>query len=106
VLCIIFGYSHREGRSPSADLLCTVDAVLSISYSRAADSPELLEYSLRLLVAVRDGIVSSAPAQVMHIVVALRNSLPLWIEDRIEVMSINDFNSVVRLLFSSHFRGL
>ncbi|KIK91247.1 hypothetical protein PAXRUDRAFT_830994 [Paxillus rubicundulus Ve08.2h10] len=106
VLCIIFGYSHREGRSPSADLLSTVDAVLSVSYSRAADSPELLGYSLRLLVAVRDGIVSAAPAQVMHIVLALRNSLPLWIEDRIEVMSINDFNSVVISLYCETLKVL
>ncbi|KAF9221620.1 hypothetical protein BS17DRAFT_785072 [Gyrodon lividus] len=106
VLCIVLAHSRGEGRSPSAELLCTVNTVLSVSYSRAADSPDLLEHSFQLLAVVRDVIVSSTPAQVMHILLALRSSLRLWIEDRLEVMSIDDFNSVVISLYCETLKVL
>ena len=50
---------------------------------------------LCLLVALRDHIIASVPEDVMKILVVLRASLSLWIEDEMEVMSVDAFNSVV-----------
>ena len=71
-----------------------VDVCLTVSYSRAGHSPVELTRSLELLNVIRHVIVSE-PGKVMHILQALCSSLCLWIEDHTEVMSNDEFNSVV-----------
>lgn len=71
-----------------------IDVCLTVSYSRARHSPEALTRSLELLNVIRC-VVVSAPGKVMHILQALCSSLCLWIEDHTEVMSNDEFNSVV-----------
>lgn len=74
-----------------------LDACLIVSYSRARHSPQELITCLELLNVIRRLIVLS-PGKVMHILQALRSSLCLWIEDPTEVMSNDEFNSVVCFL--------
>lgn len=94
VLGFLLTCTHEHGNSPTNDLLSRVDGCLAVSYSRAGHSPEALTYSLELLNVIRHVIIS-APGRVMHILQALCSSLCLWIEDHAEVMSNDEFNSVV-----------
>lgn len=94
VLGFLLTCTRDHGNSPTDDLLFMVDVCLTVDYSRACHSPEALTYSLQLLSVVRHVIVS-APSNVMHILCALSSGLCLWIEDHTEVMSDDEFNSVV-----------
>lgn len=94
----VFGFllmcTYEHGNSPTDDLLSIVDDCLAASYSRACHSSEALTHSFDLLNVIRHVIVS-APGKVMDILQALCSSLCLWIEDHNEVMSNDEFNSVV-----------
>lgn len=98
VLGFLLTCAHEHGSSPTDELLSTVDVCLTVCYSRACHSPEVLTHSLRLLNVVRHVIISGSD-NVMHILRALGSSLCLWIEDHSEVMCDDEFNAVVWFLF-------
>lgn len=51
--------------------------------------------SLQLLHSIQTIIVVSSPNHVLHIIESLRAGLELWIEDKEEVLTENEFNLVV-----------
>ncbi|KIJ62577.1 hypothetical protein HYDPIDRAFT_41726 [Hydnomerulius pinastri MD-312] len=91
---IVLSCFQVDGHTPPDTVLGAVDVSLSNAYGRAWDSPDSLGHSLRFLAALRECIVSSTPLRAMHLLISLRHSLRLWVEDRLEVMSVDDFNSV------------
>ncbi|KAH0832070.1 hypothetical protein J3R83DRAFT_12978 [Lanmaoa asiatica] len=105
VLGFFLTYTHERGNFPTNELLSMVAVCLTVSYSRARHSPEVLTHSLELLDAVHRVIVS-ARGKVMHILQALCGSLCLWIEDHTEVMSNDEFNSVAISLYCETLEAL
>lgn len=85
---------RNDANLPADELLSIVNVSLTVSYSRVQHSPEALPHSLGLLNVIRCVIVS-VPGRVIHILRALCSGLCLWIEDRAEVMSDDEFNSMV-----------
>lgn len=94
ILSFLLTCAHEHGTSPTDELLSTVDVCLTVCYTRACHPPEVLTHSLRLLMVVRQ-VIDSPPGNVMHILHALDSGICLWIEDHTEVMSDDQFNSVV-----------
>ena len=94
VLGFLLTYAHEHVNSPTDELLSMVDVCLTACYGQACHSSEALTHSLKLLNVIRH-VIASAPGNVMGILQALCNSLCLWIEDHSEVMSDDEFNSVV-----------
>jgi hypothetical protein len=77
---------------PPDSLLSVVSSVLQGTYKSSA---ELMNGSLQLLHTIQTIIVVSSPSHVLHILESLRAGLKLWIEDKEEVLTENEFNLVV-----------
>jgi hypothetical protein len=77
---------------PPDSLLSVVNSVLQGTYKTSAD---LMNGSLQLLHSIQTTIVVSSPSHVLHILESLRAGLQVWIEDKEEVLTENEFNLVV-----------
>lgn len=77
---------------PPDSLLSAVNSVLQRTYKTNA---KLMNGSLQLLHSIQTIIVVSSPNHVLHIIESLRAGLELWIEDKEEVLTENEFNLVV-----------
>ncbi|KAH7885264.1 hypothetical protein F5I97DRAFT_2032165, partial [Phlebopus sp. FC_14] len=99
LLGVITACFQAERVLPSDVVLRSVDNALISSYDRALDSADSNSPSLDLLAALRDYVRGSTPAQVLHLLVTLRHGLQIWIEDKSEVVSIDDFNTMVISLY-------
>ncbi|KAG1774913.1 hypothetical protein EV702DRAFT_475118 [Suillus placidus] len=82
---------------PPDSLLSLVSSVLQGTYNTNA---ELMNGSLQLLHSIQTTIVVSSPSHVLHILESLRAGLQLWIEDKEEVLTENEFNLVIMPLYS------
>ncbi|KAG2037796.1 hypothetical protein BDR03DRAFT_919410 [Suillus americanus] len=82
---------------PPDSLLSVVNSVLQGTYKTSA---ELMNGSLQLLHSIQTTIVVSSPSHVLHILKSLRAGLQLWIEDKEEVLTENEFNLVIMPLYS------
>ncbi|KAG1822874.1 uncharacterized protein BJ212DRAFT_1477283 [Suillus subaureus] len=82
---------------PPDSLLSIVNSVLKGTYKT---SVELMNGSLQLLHSIQTTIVVSSPSHVLHILESLRAGLQLWIEDKEEVLTENEFNLVIMPLYS------
>ncbi|KAG2082816.1 hypothetical protein BD769DRAFT_1543347, partial [Suillus cothurnatus] len=82
---------------PPDSLLSVVNSVLQGTYKTSAD---LMNGSLQLLHSIQTTIVVSSPSHVLHILESLRAGLQVWIEDKEEVLTENEFNLVIMPLYS------
>lgn len=82
---------------PPDSLLSAVNSVLQRTYKTNA---KLMNGSLQLLHSIQTVIVVSSPIRVLHIIESLRAGLELWIEDKEEVLTENEFNLVIMPLYS------
>ncbi|KAG2342192.1 hypothetical protein BDR05DRAFT_1060484 [Suillus weaverae] len=82
---------------PPDSLLSVVSSVLQGTYKTNA---ELMNGSLQLLHSIQTAIVVSSPSHVLRILESLRAGLQLWIEDKEEVLTENEFNLVIMPLYS------
>lgn len=82
---------------PPDSLLSAVNSVLQRTYKTNA---KLMNGSLQLLHSIQTVIVVSSPSRVLHIIESLRAGLELWIEDKEEVLTENEFNLVIMPLYS------
>ncbi|KAG1748753.1 hypothetical protein EDB19DRAFT_1683495 [Suillus lakei] len=82
---------------PPDSLLSVVNSVLQGTYKTSA---ELMNGSLQLLHSIQTTVVVSSPSHVLHIIESLRAGLQLWIEDKEEVLTENEFNLVIMPLYS------
>jgi hypothetical protein len=82
---------------PPDSLLSVVNSVLQGTYKTSAD---LMNGSLQLLHSIQTTIVVSSPSHVLHILESLRAGLQVWIEDKEEVLTENEFNLMIMPLYS------
>ncbi|KAG2151294.1 hypothetical protein DEU56DRAFT_777115 [Suillus clintonianus] len=82
---------------PPDSLLSVVNSVLQSTYKTSA---ELMNGSLQLLHSIQTTIVVSSSDHVLRIIELLRAGLQLWIEDKEEVLTEHEFNSVIMPLYS------
>ncbi|KAG2155936.1 uncharacterized protein EDB93DRAFT_1128913 [Suillus bovinus] len=90
--------------------LCPPDSLLSVANSvlqgTYKTSTELMNGSLQLLHSIQTTIVVSSPSRVLHILESLRAGLQLWIEDKEEALTENEFNLVIMPLYSDTLTAL
>ncbi|KAG2361697.1 hypothetical protein BDR07DRAFT_1461296 [Suillus spraguei] len=85
------------GLCPPDSLLGIVNSVLQGTYKTSA---ELMNGSLQLLHSIQTTIVVSSPSRVLYILELLRAGLQIWIEDKEEALTENEFNLVIMPLYS------
>lgn len=85
---------ERE-RLPPDNILCSIDYGLTLTYNNGSIPPAPSKHALALLASLRDYILALSPRNTMAIIVALRNGLSLWMEDKVERLTDEDFNAVV-----------
>ncbi|KAG1885022.1 hypothetical protein F4604DRAFT_1729088 [Suillus subluteus] len=90
-------FIHDARLCPPDSLLSVVNSVLQITYKTSA---ELMNGSLQLLHSIQTTIVVSSSSHVLHILESLRTGLQLWVEDKEEVLTENEFNLVIMPLYS------
>ncbi|KAL4069880.1 hypothetical protein V8B97DRAFT_554968 [Scleroderma yunnanense] len=102
---IILSSFKENGQFPPNIVMDTIDGVLTCAYGRGSIKTGSSEH-VRLFVALRDHIVASTPEDVIKVLIRLRTSLNLWIGDEMEIMEVDDFNSVVIPLYCDTLKVL
>ncbi|KIN99597.1 hypothetical protein M404DRAFT_30266 [Pisolithus tinctorius Marx 270] len=106
VLTAIFCNFMENGHMPRDSVLGPIDTALSCLYSQRQATSDAFKHVFYLFAVLRNWITVSSPDNVLVILVALRNGLCLWIEDRSHIMREDDFNAVIIPLYCDTLKVL
>ena len=88
--------NFKEKQLPPNSVLNGIDSVLTHAYDQHSTMMGSLDHVLHVLIVLRDHIVTLTPKDVMNILVKLHGGRALRIGDKMEVIAVDAFNSVVR----------
>ncbi|KAG6334256.1 hypothetical protein ID866_4831 [Astraeus odoratus] len=99
VLAVVLSSFSGKEYLPPDTVLTAVNRTLSLAYDQHSAGRATSKSVLRLLTVIREHITGSLPEDVVVLLAALRTGLGLWIEDKMEIMTVDDFNSVIIPLY-------